>query len=427
MIHRAIAVELARRGEVAAAVQYAESNLRDPAGALAEIAKAQLDRGDVAGALKSAEKISTWGYSNAPKAVALGAIAAAQLKAGDRAGAKRTFENAQQAARGLPAWEIKGGSPQGVGLKELAIAQLKSGDVDGAFQTIAAIHRGYFKVEGLIAIAAAQREAGERAAVVQTLTRAGETARALSERDWRFMALEKVAIAQARSGDPEKSEATANVIPDTREGVYTRILALNSVALAYHATGSFERATTVLQEIQRLRGGLPDSDPRKDGARKIIAYTQAQMRRWKEALETAGCVEAMEKNIGACARILFYEASQPDPGLTLAAALAGLGEHSAVGGILSRRAFLSAMRGEVSKARAQVEPLKAWSNDIWVSYYEGWVKGKLGDVAAAVEAARSRPERIKAHALLGISEGALGIMPSSSFWAMPDWPLESDI
>jgi len=134
----------------------------------------------------------------------------------------------------------------------------------------------------------------------------------------------------------------------------------------------------------------------------------------------------MDKNIGVCARILFYEASQPDPGLTLAAALARLGDRP-VGGILSQRAFRSAMRGEVSKARAQVEPVKAWSSDIWVSYYEGWVRGKLGDVAAAVEAARSRAQRFKAHALLGIAEGALGIIPSSSFWAMPDFALESDI
>ncbi|HEY1269940.1 MAG TPA: hypothetical protein VGH16_21965 [Candidatus Binatia bacterium] len=426
MIHGAIAVELARRGEAAAAVQYAESNLRDVAGTLAKIVNAQLDRGDVAGALKTAERIGTRGYSNSRRARALGAIAVVQMKAGDTAAAKKTFDSARRAAQALPASD-EGGSPQGVVLKELAVVETNSGNIEGALQSIAAISRGYFKVEAMIAIAAAQREAGERAAALQTLNRAAETARGLGERNWQFTALEKVSMAQAESAEPEKAQATAEAIPLTQHGIYARILALNKVAVAYYTAGTLAQAKAVVQELQRVTGTMSDSDERKRGAREIIAYTQARMRQWKDALETAGCVEAAEKNIGVCARILFYEASQPDPGLTLAAALARLGDRRAVGGILAGRAFRSAIRGDVSQARAQVEPVKAWSNDSWVSYYEGWVKGKLGDVTTAAEAARSRPARIKAHALLGISEGALGIMPSSSFWSMPDFALESDI
>ncbi len=214
-VHRALAVALAHTGDTVAAVRHAEGHLPgvDLARALAGIVEAQLQHGDIAGALKTAGKIGTWGYEKTPKADALRAVAAAQATASDSAGSKRTFEKARHLARRLPASDIKGSSPQATGLESIALIQARLGDLEGALRTIEDIDRGSFKVDGLLAVAKAQIEAGDRAGSERLLDRAAETARALGEQDWGSSALQRVATAHARIGNVAAAHAAAKRDP----------------------------------------------------------------------------------------------------------------------------------------------------------------------------------------------------------------------
>ena len=235
--HRsAWALALAHTGDIGAAVHYAEVHLRgvDLATALARIVDAQLQQGDLAGALRTAEKISTWGYSKTPKARALGAIAAAQAAAGDNDDSRRTFKEARGVARRLPASDIKGNSPQASVLESIALTEARAGDLDGALRTIDSIKRRSYKVDGLLAVARAQLEAGDRTGSERVLDRAAETARRL-------------------------------------------VVALASVAVAYHSSGTIEQADSVLAEAVRLADGMENSDDRKAWARRTIADAQARM------------------------------------------------------------------------------------------------------------------------------------------------------
>jgi tetratricopeptide (TPR) repeat protein len=272
-------VALAHTGDIGAAVRDAEKHLRgvDRATALARIVEAQLEHGDIAGALSTAGKISTWGWAKTPKARALGAIATAQAAAGDSAGSRRTFENARRVARRLPASDIKGNSPQASVLESIARTEARVGDLEGALRTLDSIDRAYFKVGSLVAVAKAQVEAGDRAGAERLLDRAAETARGVRDQDSAASVLAQVATAYARFGNVAAAHAAANAIRVTRESVYVKVVALASLAVAYHSSGLIEQADNVLTEAARLTEGMEKSDNRKAWARTTVADAQARI------------------------------------------------------------------------------------------------------------------------------------------------------
>ena len=412
-VHRALAVALAEAGDTVAALHHAERHLRgvELAQALAGIVKVQVQRGDIAGALKTAERIGTWGYKKTAKADALRAVAAAQGTAGDTVGAKQTFEKARHVARRLPASDIKGSSPQATVLESIALSQVRLGDFEGALRTIEDIDRGYFKVDGLLAVAKAQADAGERVGAVRALARAAETAGNLDEQDGRSSALQRVASTQARIGDATTALVTANAIRVARESVYVKILALSSVAIAYSFSGAKDQAATTLMDALRLAQSMEASDYRKDWALSSIALAQARMKQLTTALQTARSIAQADERQRTAARILLIEALRPDSGLTLAAALERIGDTRSITAVLAAQAAASVRRGDSTSALELAQVLGNQEPRVLTVYYEGWVRGAAGDIPRALEAARLKPDGVKANALLGVAEGFLGIAP----------------
>ena len=412
-VHRALAVALAEAGDTVAALHHAERHLRgvELAQALAGIVKAQLQRGDIAGALKTAEGIGTWGYKKTAKADALRAIAAAQGTAGDTVGAKQTFEKARHVARRLPSSDIKGSSPQATVLESIALTQMRRGDPEGALRTIEDIDRGYFKVDGLLAVAKAQADAGERAGAVRTLARAAEAAGALAEQDGRSSALQRVASTEARIGNAGAAHAMANAIPVTRRSVYVKVLALVSAAVAYHSAGTLDQAEGILRGALGLAEGMDDSDYRKDAALRSIALARARMKQLEMALQTAGSIRQADERQRTSARILLREAMSPGSGVTLAAALERIGDMRLIVGVLAAQAVASVRRGDATSALGLAQVLGNQDPRAQTVYYEGWIRAAAGDIPRALEAARLKPDGVKANALLGVAEGLLGIDP----------------
>ncbi len=156
---------------------------------------------------------------------------------------------------------------------------------------------------------------------------------------------------------------------------------------------------------------MDDSDYRKDWALSTIAFAQARMNRLATALQTAGSIRQADERQRTSARILLREAKTPDSGLTLAAALARIGDTRSITTVLAAQAAASARRGDAASALELAQILGNQDPQPLMVYYEGWIRAAAGDIPRALEVARSKPDGVRANALLGVAEGVLSIAP----------------
>ncbi len=125
--------------------------------ALRDIAAAQVEMGDLAGALETAATVNS-DYSDMVwlAGSVLHAIVDAQAKMGNIKGALSTAATIEDNV-----WKA-------YALKDVAVIQAEAGHIKEALRTAATIRRGYFKVKALKEIAIAQAKAGDRASAART-------------------------------------------------------------------------------------------------------------------------------------------------------------------------------------------------------------------------------------------------------------------
>jgi tetratricopeptide (TPR) repeat protein len=172
---RAIAVAQAQAGDSPRALQTAGS-IAIPhmqASALAEIAVAQVERGDRIAAdatLRKAMQASSTIREFAAKAPALLGIAQAYAKVGDRAAATRTFRQARQTVRASDDERYKTDA-----LIDLAMVQSGAGDFSGAVETADGIRDVHARAHAWRVISAAQ--GGNREQVLSWIAKDSAPAR----------------------------------------------------------------------------------------------------------------------------------------------------------------------------------------------------------------------------------------------------------
>ncbi|MBD1866141.1 AAA family ATPase [Cyanobacteria bacterium FACHB-471] len=299
-----IAIAQVNAGDAAAALTTAQQikDLSFQAETLKEIAIAQVNAGDAAAALTTAQQIK----DPSSQAETLKEIAIAQANAGDVSAILTAAEQIEhlsfkaetlkevaiaQAKAGdvtaalTTAEKIEDPDDKARALKEIAIAQAKAGDVAAAQTTLNTallttaeqIRDPSFKAQALVDIAIAQANAGDAAAqtALNTALTTAEQIRDPSSKAW---ALKEIAIAQANAGDAA-AQTTLNTALTTTEKIenpYTKTRALKEIAVAQANAGDAAAALTTAEKIE---------DP-DDKAEALIAITIAQVNAGDAAAQT---------------------------------------------------------------------------------------------------------------------------------------------
>lgn len=234
---------------------------------LVDVATAQAESGDIAGAQRTAASIQEL------KDAALRNIAQAQAKAGDIAGAQRTAGGIQYAI-----WKDEA-------LAVIAVAQVRAGDLTSAQRTANSIRdKG-----SLIKIAEAQEEAGD-------IPGARRTADSIQDAYAKGEVLAAIAVAQVRAGDIAGAKRTAGGIQDAIWKSYAvstiatlrkTIIASNVVAQRHPGTSRWIEMTdgplnaAAFLDIGTHLKSLPSDDAKaifkglNDAAAKIVDARQA--------------------------------------------------------------------------------------------------------------------------------------------------------
>jgi len=182
------------------------NDARSMVSALAQIAVAQAQVGDEAGAeatfVQAMETTATIGIAGGQRASTLAEVAVARGRAGDTAGSGATFVLARDlvlARKAATESRFDSYSPDRL-LVAIAEAQAKAGDVAGAKETAARLPEG-LKVDVACRIAEAQARVGD-------VTGAKSTAAGISENE-RSWPLSEIAVAEAKTGDTQGAKTTA--------------------------------------------------------------------------------------------------------------------------------------------------------------------------------------------------------------------------
>jgi hypothetical protein len=188
----------------------------------------QVLAGDAAGALRSID-----GLKDVERQVsALLQVAVAQADKGDRAGARQTIRMAQQrqGSRGA-------GGKHDTYRRSLARAQAKTGDFAGALATAKAIQDAGTRASALRDIAKVQVAAGDRAGALATLKQAAAAARTVAPAGAALEALGHAQDIRFISRDLAELGAEAEALPLAAEQAAPFAKALGFVGIAEGVTG----------------------------------------------------------------------------------------------------------------------------------------------------------------------------------------------
>ena len=253
---RTIAKEQAKRGKIAAALETAKVDLvsdkikmREYNEALTDIATAQINAGDLAGATRTADMIPEWGY----QAGAYRSIAKAYAAAGDEKTAKASL------ASSLSAAARESDSSSAIVNKvyvDVAGTYVDLGEIADALEAVAKVADDsiykHHKPGVYSKILSAQLKARDFTSARKTAKLAG------SRYDVYY-----IAMAHIKAGDLAAAQETAELIPDDARRE-TKARVLGAIVEAYIAQGELPRA----QETVEL---IPDDGSSKPHALGAIA------------------------------------------------------------------------------------------------------------------------------------------------------------
>jgi hypothetical protein len=283
-----------------------------------DIAEAQAEAGDIAGAKATVARIAEKQYKNS----AYEGIARAQVKIGDKRGALETIATAKESARGTR-WNYDGhragfymsiayvqartgdiaGAKTTAGQSDyffkplaycyIAKEQIRLGDRSGALTTIAlakesAVGVGKYEPRVYAHIAVAQSKAGDKNGMFKTIELAGKAAAGLGmdEKDERLWAYAAIAEAQSLAGDKNGALKTKKMIEsdldklwkkDNRSSAYVTIAdaqaeagnkggALQTIALAREAAAGVENdyskflAHRLIDRVHNMLSNVPEAE-----------------------------------------------------------------------------------------------------------------------------------------------------------------------
>ncbi len=308
--------------------------------ALIATAEAQAQIGDVPGALKTAVSVGNL----RGKAEALRNIALVQAKGGDAKGALDT------------AGTIADEKIKAQALRGIAAARAEAGDRDGALQTAAGIRDPYLKAGTLRRIAVAPPILKDRAAALDILKQALDSAGAIQ-------------------GENEKADA------------------LGGITMAFLAAGDVKGAFRTVALIESAFAGKPLPEvaaTTRSEVLRAIAIAQARAGDSQRALQTAGTIATPYMQTSALAEIAVVQAER--------------GDQIAAGTTLRKAAQVaSAIQDFAAKAPALLGIAQA--------------QAKAGDRAAAIKTFRqarqtvrvSDDERYKTDALMDLAMVQSGV------------------
>jgi tetratricopeptide (TPR) repeat protein len=269
-------------GNIAGALNTAEriGDLIFKEYALASIAEAQATAGDIGAAL------TTNGLFQDPdrKLENLIRIAKAQAKNGDNTGAKKTLAPVIEAggpAKNPARW-----------LREIAPIQAMSGDIAGARQTADLIQDPYDRSVALLFIAATQTKSGD-------IVGARQTAEHIGDPGIKSYTQRVIARAQATSGDIESALQTADLIQDPydRSGALLDIAdaqtkhgdnagAQKTLASAISVADLAESSARCLHNIAQAQAKLGDlAGARKTAEREFLVLAKPRISDWLKRLD----------------------------------------------------------------------------------------------------------------------------------------------
>jgi hypothetical protein len=283
---------------------------------LMEIARAQVDAGDVEGAETTAAKIrDPWFAGEARVALAEGrarrddveaarrhasalegehrsqalkAIAAAQARAGDVGAARTTVE------------EIELAEARWLALRDVVEEQARAGDAAGAAEAAREIEHVGLRAEALEAIAVARAEAGDGADALTWLE--GVEVPAYQDRG-----LVRVLVQQAKSGDREGALSGAEGVRDP----LWRAAALDGISAAQLAAGDRAGARESAEEAVRIAAqAQPAGDPWSQIT--LVARLHARLGNGEAARRVAGSVADPEQRAGILRALGGERAAEDD-------------------------------------------------------------------------------------------------------------------
>lgn len=254
---RGIAAARAEAGDRDGALHTA-AGIRDPylkAGAFRRIAVAPAmlkDRAGTRDMLKQALDIAMTIQGENEKADALAGLALAHVEAGDLSGAARTAALIEDVFSANPPPDAAV-TMKDEALRAIAVVRARVGDIQGALQTVGSMGNPYLQASALAEIAVAQAERGDRLAAEATLRKAAQVASATREFAAKAPALLGIAQAYARVGDRasatrifRQARQTVRVSDDERY----KTDALMDLAMVQSGAGDFSGAVETAEGIR---------------------------------------------------------------------------------------------------------------------------------------------------------------------------------
>jgi RNA polymerase sigma factor (sigma-70 family) len=219
-----IAYAFVKAGDLKQALDIAAKMGKEQDRWLAEIASAQAEVGDIAGAARTANSIQ----QRDNKINALNAVVDAQVKTGELTAARSTLNDVLKLLANYQQGKIRRSRKQGVPDPQLdqwragiALTQLQLGDKTGALATAATIESDIDKANALMRMGTNRMKAGKPAEAWEMLYAASSAAQSAAppaRGDWRpkdakAYTLYHIACEQANAGDLTEAFRTANAIP----------------------------------------------------------------------------------------------------------------------------------------------------------------------------------------------------------------------
>jgi RNA polymerase sigma factor (sigma-70 family) len=322
----------------------------------------------------------------------LPALAAAQVEVGDLEGALQTVEP-------LGTWKR-------IGLRAIAVAQARTGDTTGALKTARDIQQQQLRAEALLAVAGALAKAGDRAAARPVLEEVLRLVDAMQKGDATRpgAALEsgraaqigqlqgRIALTQFRLGDATTARRTAFAIQSGHE----RAWALLEIGIAEAAAGKRAEAREVLSLAAAVAESVrPSEDPSlawadesakaailrghesaKAATLRVIAEQQAKVGDVSEALRTVESIATDQERETALGLIVPLQAAAGDVKealRTLARIKDGSWKASALEGLVQAQVRAGDERGALAVVAEQTSPA------LKVSALLGMAKGRAGE------------------------------------------------
>jgi hypothetical protein len=276
----------------------------DRACAVAQVAGAQAQAGDLAGAMETAAGIEeAW-----DKACAYCSIAQAQAKFGNTATSEHAIDLAKQAVAAIEEASVKAW-----GYREMAEAQARTGDLAGAIATAAAMGDRQEKAWAYTSIAEAQAKVGDMAAFREALELALQAAlTTINQPSLLASAYAEIAAVQARAGDYVGALQTAACIEDAAGRLSRRwhILAVPAPAAMEDARAKGRAYVAVYLSLARTEAKAGNAvacreaferakefaAENPDGSDKVLAYAaiasaQAGAGDFSAAMDTVAAME----------------------------------------------------------------------------------------------------------------------------------------